>query len=308
MGKKLCVLVVALIVNVAMVVYAGVRVKTVSVSTTTLSPQTVTKTISCDGVVEASEKLPVFAETACYIDRVVVRKGMYVNKGDVLAYIDKVATKSGGQLSQYDALKLSAMPEEICAPESGILLKVDIDDGQWLEKTTACAVIAPSDSIQVRVAIREKHLPLLHSGLTATVSGDALQSTNYVGTLTDISSTAQSLEGGGTVVEGIVEFADRQEDPSLRIGINVKADIVVETVEEGILIPYEAVISNEQADQFVYVLSNGVAEQRVIGDYKEMSQGLLVADETLKGETVILRPQEIAKHGNARYSAVEARS
>ena len=57
MGKKLCVLVVALIVNVAMVVYAGVRVKTVSVSTTSR----LSETVSCRDVVSSVSKRRLFA-------------------------------------------------------------------------------------------------------------------------------------------------------------------------------------------------------------------------------------------------------
>lgn len=306
--KRLCVLAVALTVCMVMSVYSGTREQTIHVNTATLSSQTVTKTISCDGVVEAGEKMPIFTEVSCYIDKVVAQKGMFVSKGDVLAYINKEATKVGDQLSQCDALMLSAMSEEIRAPESGIVLKIDMEDGRWIEKSTACAVIAPSDSIRVRVAIREKHLPLLNAGLSVTVTGDALQNESYNGTLTDISSTAQSLEGGGTIVEGIVELSDAQEDPSLRLGVNVKAEIVVETVEEGVLVPYEAISETEESHRFVYVLSDGAAIRHVINDYDELSRGVLVTDKELLGKTVIMQPQVIMERKNTRYAATEDRS
>lgn len=305
MYKKWCLMIGVLAVCAATLFYVGTRDKIIPVSTVTLTSQSVDKTVSCDGVIEAGESEAVFAETACFIDKVIAQKGKYVEKGEVLALVDKEATKANGQVSQYDALTLSTMSEEIRAPHSGVILKVEISDGEWVDKSAPCAIIAPSDSIRVRVAIREKHLPMLRSGLSASVSGDGLQNDSYHGVLTEISSTAQSLENGGTIVEGVIEFEDVEEDPSLRIGINVKANIVVETVADGIVIPYEAVGKSSDSRSFVYVLSDGSVEKHAIISKDEISDGLLVADSALVGKTIVMHPEDITAHKRVRYTAME---
>ena len=307
MKKKWCLMIVVLAVCTATLFYVGTREKTIQIDTVTLSSQLVDKSISCDGVLEAGESETVFAQTACFIDKVIVQKGAYVEKGEVLALVDKQATKENGQVSQYDALTLSTMSEEIRAPHSGVILKVEISDGEWVEKTTPCAIIAPSDSIRVRVAIREKHLPMMRSRLSASVSGDGLQNDSYRGVLTEISSTAKTQENGTTIVEGVIELEDVEEDPSLRIGINVKANIIVETVSDGIVIPYEAVGKSNSAGSFVYVLSDGSIEKYTIDHKEEVSGGLLVSDSSLAGKTIVMYPEDITFNKKARYTAVEAR-
>lgn len=307
MRRRWIALIVVMTICATLIWYTLSEEQMISVNTITLSSQTVDKTITCDGVIEAGEAMPIFVKTGCYIDEVIAQKGMFVQEGDVLAYVDKSTTKASGKVTQGDALILSTMSEEIRAPKSGIVLKIDAKEGVWMEKTEACAVIAPCDSIRVRVAIREKYLPSLHSGLTATISGDALRDDCYRGVLTEISSTAQSLEGGGTVVEGIVEFDDLHNDPSLRIGINVKAKIVVETVKDGVVIPYEAVGDHNRSQGFVYVLAGGEAVKYVIDRDDQLSNGLLVRDDRLIGKQIIAKPNLVDMNKKVKYTALEER-
>ncbi len=307
MRKRWVLLFAAAVVCVATIVYATNVERTISVNTITLSTQSVEKTVQCDGVIEAGEKLSVFPKTGCFISEVVAQKGMYVQEGDVLAYVDKSATKASGKLSPNDALTLSTMSEEIRAPKSGIILKIDLNDGMWIEKTDPCAVIAPSDSIRVRVAIREKYLPKLRSGLSAVISGDALSDDRYYGELKEILSTAQSLEGGGTIVEGVVEFVEPYDDPSLRIGVNVKAKIVVETVSNGVVIPYEAVSDQNESQSYVYVLADGEPIKHMIDKNNQLSSGLLVQDERLIGKTIIADASTVQTKSKLKYTAEEER-
>ena len=305
MKRRWVALIAVMAVCGAVICSAVDREKTISVNTITLESKSVDRTITCDGVIEAGEKTAIFVDTSCYIDEVVAQKGMYVQEGDVLAHIDKAATKASGKMSHADTLVLSTMSEEIRAPKSGIILKIDATEGAWMEKTAACAVIAPCDSIRVRIAIREKHLPLLHSGLQAMISGDALSKDHYPGVLTEISSTAQSLEGGGTVVEGVVEFDDLHDDPSLRIGVNTKVKIVVESVDNGIVIPYDAVSVTDQSQSYVYMLSDGAAEKYMLSANDQLSSGILVQDDDLVGKTIIAQVNKIDPNKKVRYTALE---
>ncbi len=304
MNRKLVLIMAVLSVCVASIVFAVAREQTVTVDTKILTSQSVDKTITCNGIVEAGKSEGIFTETSCYIGEVFARKGRYVQKGEILATIDKEATKAYGQSSQYDALALSAMSEEIRATKSGVILKLDITDGGWIDKTSPCAVIAPSDCIQVRVAIREKHLPLLHTGLSASISGAGLQEDNYQGVLTEISSTALTLDNGDTVVEGVIEFKDVIDDPSLRIGINVKATIVVDTVADGIVIPYDAV-GESDGGSFVYVMQGDGIKKHTIGYNEEISDGLLISDIQLDGCSVVLNPESIIVGKRVRYVSTE---
>lgn len=304
MRKRVVVLTVAVALCVAAAVFAVTRDETVLVKTVTVSARSVEKTVSCDGITEAGETKPIFLQTGCMIQSVEAKEGMFINEGDVIVTVDKDASKTSGQLSRRELLTLSTMEEEVCALQSGILLKVNAREGEWLALEEPAAVIAPSDKIRVRIAIREKHLPSLQIGQAVTVSGDGLCADSYNGTLTEISSTAQRAENGGTFVEGVVELDD-VSDKDLRIGINVECKIVVDTVTDCVVIPYEAVSQRDNDTGHLYVLQDGQAVKHKIVEEDELSDGIVVRDTELVGKQIVLQPDAITEERRRTYVSAE---
>lgn len=298
------VLAVAVALCAATAVFAVTRERTVSVETIKASTQAVEKTVTCDGITEAGETNPIFLKTGCVIESVSAKEGAYVESGSVIATIDKSASKASGQLSQSELLTLSAMDENICAQQSGILLKVNAREETWLSREEPVVVIAPSEKIRVRIAIREKHLPSLQIGQAVTVSGDGLCAESYSGTLTEISSTAQRSESGGTFVEGVVEL-ENVKNTDLRIGINVVCKIVVDTVTDCVIIPYEAVCRRSSDSGHLYVLSNGRAIKHMVVNMDEISDGIMIRDDELVGKDIILQPDAITDRPRRTYVSAE---
>lgn len=267
------------------------RVKTIVVE-----PQRVEQTVSCSGVVEAGENRGVFAPISCVIREVKVSEGQAVKQGDVLAVVDKEATRSKLDSDPASLLILAAMPEKLTAADNGIIVAVKAKPGEMLERGSPCAVMALQTGLQVRLTIREKDLPVMKSGQTVHISGDGFRRETYTGQLTEISSAA-TLAGNAAVVTGVVRLNQGQADASMRLGLSAKATVVTQVMPDGLLLPYEAVQAEENGQEFVYILSDGCARKCPVTAAAHLRQGVLLQDHALQGKRVITQPEKVTADG-----------
>lgn len=267
-----------------------------TVKTKVLSPTSVEQTVSCNGVVEAVDGVGVFAPVACYIREVCVTAGQRIQKGDVLAVLDKEMT-----LAEADDVEtrflLAGMEETLVAPDDGIVVEVSAERGKVLQAGTPCALLVRSCDMRVRIAIREKDLRLVREGMRVRISGDGLERAVYNGQLSEISCTA-SAGSSATVVAGLVCPDDGETDASFRLGLTAKATVVVSETEDGCLVPYEAVLSDETGS-YIYLMQDGVARRYGVDDGEQMPHGLLLTDTVLVDACVILEPEKVAGDGCA---------
>ncbi len=274
-----------------------------TVDTMLLQPQRVEQTINCTGAVESAESTGVFLPLSCVIREVWVEPGQQVEVGDTLFAIDKEATRYL-QEDSADLLTLAAMEEQVTAPYSGIVTAVKAKVGKTLEPETPCVALALPSSLQVRVSIREKDLRTLKTGMTVRVTGDGFQKKSYDGILTDISSAA-STAGSGAVVEGVITLQEGQVDVSMRLGLTAKAAIITQITEDGLVVPYEAILSDDRGQDYVYVLEEGRAHRIDVEAAAQLSDGILLADPAMQGKRLILQPDKIAEEGIAVVCAGE---
>lgn len=275
---------------------SGNQQEVATVRTAVLQPQTVEQTVSCSGVVEAGSSYPVLMSAACVLREVEVQKGQLVQAGEVLARLDKDASRAAVVQSVGEAaqvLALAAAPETVTAPVSGVLVSVNASAGDYLSIGEPLAVLAPTDSLQVRVAIREKDLPRLRVGQTVHIRGDGFEKTVYEGELTRISASGTQTSTGDTVVEGIVTLKEGQADASLRLGLTARAQVVTATASEGLLLPYAAIQEDDDGKEYVFLLQDNRAVRYAIEAGTELSRGVLIDEAALSGATVILEPQKV---------------
>ncbi|MBQ8684229.1 MAG: HlyD family efflux transporter periplasmic adaptor subunit [Clostridia bacterium] len=270
----------------------------VTVDTVRLRPQRVEQTVTCSGVVETAENTGVALPLSCVMEQVCVEEGQQVEKGALLAVVNKAATRQLLTGQPAALLALASLEAEITAPAAGIVMGVKAQAGQVLEGGTPLAVIAPRTALQVRIAIREKDLPSLEPGMRAYITGEGFAQERYTGTLSEIAATAGN-SGTGAVVEGVVTLESEQADVSWRLGLTAKAAIVVAVSEEALVVPYEAVLSDSDGKDSIYILEDGVAHRCEIKTAAQLGTGLLLADNALEGATVIIRPEKVSGDGVA---------
>ena len=277
----------------------------VEVSVITLEPQLVEQTVSCSGKVEAAKSQNVYLDMRCVAKDVYVQAGQKVNRGDVLFTVDVNATRQ--VLAQAGGLAASQIDEEMITKEvtataSGVISSLNVTSGSLADTSKPCAVIASSDQMQVKIAVREQDLQKVAIGQSVTITGSGFRKSAYTGILTELSASArQQLVGTvtDTVVDAVVMFDQDQMDASLRAGLNAKAAVRVSSIPEALVLPYECVMQDEEGSEYVYAFSDGHAVRRDIVSGEEWSAGFHVVSGLQAGDQVILDPDKVPHDGAA---------
>ncbi len=275
------------------------------VTVITLEPQLVEQTVSCSGKVETAKSQNVYLSMPCVAGDVYVKTGQEVKKGDVLFTVDVNATRQ--VLAQAGGLAASQIDDEMITKEvtattSGVLSSLNVTPGSLADTSKPCAVIASSDRMQVKIAVREQDLQKVAIGQSVTITGSGFRKSAYTGVLTELSSSArQQLVGTvtDTVVDAVVVFDQEQMDASLRVGLNAKAAVRVSSTPDALVVPYECVMQDEEGTEYVYALSDGRAVRRNIVSGEEWSTGFHVVSGLQAGDQVIANPDKVPHDGAA---------
>ncbi len=269
----------------------------VTVSLVTATEQTVRQTVDVSGRVEAAESTSVFAPLPCIAGEVFVTAGQTVSAGDPLFEVDAEATKA--VLAGFgSAVSDDTLQQEVFAPVSGVISSIAVTQGGAVDPTVACAIIAGGDGIQVAAVIREKYLQQVAVGQAVEITGLGFSKEVYRGTVAAIADSAhQQLSGTAseTVVDAVICFHSEDIDDSLRVGLNAKATIVVNTLENALLIPYDCITQTETGEEYVYVYeSDGYATRTPITVAEELADGALVVSGVSAGARLARQPELLA--------------
>lgn len=305
--KKYVWLAMATALLLAGTVIAGKAVKPepVEVTVITLESKAAEKTVSCSGKIETSESKKVYTDMSCIAQEVLVSAGQTVNKGDVLFTIDVDATKqvlaTMGGVSP-DTIPAGTITQTITAPVSGIITTLNAAEGELTDSSKPCVVISPNSALQVKIAIHERDVKSIQVGQTVGISGVAFRKGRYPGKIKSISPSARQQYTGSvseTVVDAVVELDPAEVDDSLRLGLTAKAQVVVDSSKDMLLVPYEYVLQDTRGREYVYVLENGRAVKRVIETSDELRDGFRVEKGLSSGERIITNPESVKQNGAA---------
>lgn len=122
-------------------------------------------------------------------------------------------------------------------------------------------VIENTDDLVVKTKIKEYDVTAVKEGMAATIKSDATGEREFEGEVQRIYPAAVKAADGSTQTGGNVEFetevAMLSQDSELRVGMNVRLNIVTEHKSNVYAVPYEAVTMDEQGRQIVYIAKEG---------------------------------------------------
>ena len=265
-----------------------------------ISRQTVEQTVSCTGTVQPGAYETVTVPIPCSVGEILAQEGQTVRAGDPILRLDKAATcvALAGRDRSATALTLSTMADTVTAPCDGVLSEIKTEIGDLLQPGEPIALIAPYAATQIRIAIKEKDLKNMRVGQKVYVSGAAFEKSAYEGTLTEIASVAHLVSTTGeTVVDGVVSLLPDGVDSSLRLGLTAKAKVVVDTIRDGLVVPFEAIATDDSGREYVWVADGGTAHRRFLSAGSDLPTGVLQNDDSWLGAAVILRPDHITGDG-----------
>ena len=305
----------------------------VNVVTLALTPHPISDRINLPGIVEPWVRLDVLSEVQGKIISKHKQEGEKVHRGDTIAVIDKqkyensyqsakaayeAATASKHRLEQLykkqltnksDLDNITAQVENlkaamdnaaldlryctITAPIDGMINRIHIEIGQYINVTSPIAEIIDIDKVKVRVGIPESDVNSVRHLDEYTVTIDALGGGKQKATKHFLSKIA-----GTNAILYDLELTLPNPDLAILPGMFSRVDIVKQKVDQGISVPLYAVISNNDT-HLVYVENGGTAHARNVeigiqaGWMVEIKKGLLA------GEKVVVTGQRDINEGQA---------
>lgn len=259
-----------------------------SVRTATVEHSDVTEYVSTQGIIQP------------------VNQQEVVGQGVVV----EVHVEEGDSVSEGDTLVEYAEMGEITANFSGTVTAVNIEDESPdtnAQMGQPSIIVESLDQLEVKLDLSQNDAHEVSEEQPVTMN---YQSTEYKGTVTYVAAKASDDSNGGSpmmpaggggdrTLEATVSFDDDQETESLIAGFEIDVDIEVDSSEEALVIPIEALNFDEDGNAFVFVVEDGVAKEVAIETGIQSDLVIEVVEGDLsENDEVILSPDESLTDGS----------
>ena len=224
------------------------------------------ETIDYVGNIKAQNEAMVYPKVSGKIIEKVKEDGSAVNKGDVIAYIDRDEV----------GFKFEKAPVE--SPLGGIVGRISVDIGSNVTPQTAIALVVDMRRVKIDLDIPEKYLPKISLNQDALISVDAYPAEEFNGKVSKISPVVD-LSTRTAPIEIILDNSGYQ----LKSGMFAKVKLIIEQRKNIPVILKEAIMGKEP-NLYVYLIENSRAILKKIvlgirqGPYYEVKEGLKEGD------------------------------
>lgn len=214
------------------------------------------------GKLEYGSSYTVTAKTSGEVTKINRKKGDAVSDGTVIVTLKNTSTSKSvkeAQLSLSDAkLSLDTLYDDlddyrIKAPIAGEVIQKNVKAGEKLDtnSTSVMAIIADLSTLTFDISIDELDISSISVGQKVNITADAIKDKTFTGTVSKISIVGESNQG--VTSYPVTVTVDNSEETGLIPGMNVSADIEVESVEDVLRVPVSAV----RMGNFVIVKDDG---------------------------------------------------
>ena len=189
----------------------------------------------------------------------------------------------------------------ITAPFSGVVTARYVDPGAFIPAATAgsapqsAAILTVMDFSRVRVQVYapEAEAPFIKRGLATTVTVDELPQQRFHGTVTRFSNVLD--EATKTM---LVEIELPNASRVLRPGMYATVQLALETRNNALLVPSEAVVA-DKTGIWVYAVKDGKARKTAVHTGFKDGASVEVMDDLPSGTTLVLVGKKAIGDGQA---------
>lgn len=158
-----------------------------------------------------------------------------------------------------EQMKKKIADSTVTAPISGTVTAVYAKEGAMA--SGLLFIIEDTDDLVVKTAIKELDVGKVKPEMKAEVKADATGEKVFSAVVKTISPTAAKDDNGKTVTSGNVEFdtdvALTDPDPLLKVGMNVRVNVVTEEKKAVWSAPFDAVVSDASGQALIYTIETG---------------------------------------------------
>lgn len=197
------------------------------------------------GVVQPENKVEIKPPIAGRVEKVLVREGTKVKKGQILAWmssteraamLDAASAKGPQELKEWEEM-YRATP--ILAAINGTIIQKNIESGQTF--TTADAILVMSDRLTVKAQVDETDISKIKVKQNALITLDAYPEKKIQAQVDLIAYDATTVNN---VTTYIVDVLPREPPEYMRSGMTANVVFVVDSKRDVLVVPTEAIKSD----------------------------------------------------------------
>jgi HlyD family secretion protein len=182
----------------------------------------------------------------------------------------------------------------IRAPMAGVVYQLDARPGTYLSPGALVASVGLLDKLRVRVYVDEPELGRVTSGMPVTITWDAFPGRQWKGSVDRLPTEVAPL---ATRQVGEVLCVIDNSGGEILPGASVNTEIVTSVVEDGLVIPKEA-LRRQAGRTGVFLLTGERVVWREIRTGPSSVTRVAVLDGLAEGDAVALSPDRVLKDGD----------
>ncbi len=232
------------------------------------------------GSVEGGNQVRIYPRVGGKFIRYVVEEGARVEKGDVVALVDR------------DVVGYKFNPAKVVAPAGGVVMDLTRDQGEVVSPATPVGVVVELDRVKVVVDVPEYTLPKVKVGGKAEVRVPAYPRKVFKGVVSKKVEVLDPLSRTGRV-EVLVENPQGELLP----GMFARVEVVLDR-HRALVIPLDALMRFPgSGSYYCLVVKDGKVEKRYLKIGQIGDWGVEVLEGLSEGDLVVVSAQGGVKEG-----------
>lgn len=269
--------------------------------------------VSASGVIEQRNKQQIKSQFPLIVSEVLVDTGDKVKKGQAVIKVDRDLTAQKIMENTSYAAMASAstdsimtsykdiynkVPAEVTSTIDGVIESVSVTIGDFVAQDSTIASLVSGEDLIVNIQVPENKISKVAVGQKVEISGEGFEDGKYIGVVQSISPSARKAIVGNsqeTIIDVLVKI--NNPDENIKCGFSAKTKIIVDEPHKLSVVPYEALLQEQDGREYVYVVENGVTAKRYITTNKELSDGVEVKSGLTQNDNIITNVDKIKKSG-----------
>ncbi|MBO5690727.1 MAG: efflux RND transporter periplasmic adaptor subunit [Spirochaetaceae bacterium] len=228
------------------------------------------------GDVVAASSVDVMPDTSGKIANIRVRVGDYVEKNQILAYVDP--SRPG----------MTYESSPIRAPVAGTVTAFPVSVGSMVAPSVSIAKISNTKNLEINISVAERFVSRIEVGQPALLTFDSYPGEVFTAKVAEVNpvldTTSRSM--------GVKLVLD-PPDNRIKIGMYCRVKLITESKSGVVAIPREAIV-NRSGQESVFVVNGNTVENRTISvgitvdNMVEVVSGLSAGNEVVvSGQTLL---------------------
>lgn len=270
--------------------------------------------VSATGEIQQKNKKQILCDYPIIASEILVKVGEAVTEGQPILSVNKeetaiklmeakaIAQATGiatGQFASSYEDAISKLPDQITSTYNGTIESIIVKQGDYVESGAPVATIIGEGDLIALIQVSENKISEIKVGQLVEITGSGFKDKKYYGHIDSINTTAKKVYLGTnqeTVIDVTVSI--NGVDDKLKAGYTTKVRIITDSIQTLNVIPYEAIVQDNNGTEFVYVLSNGLAIRKDIETGLELSEGVQVISGVTSEDAVVSTPKSIKESGS----------